>query len=73
MNYDEIVDKVACCACQGTIDYPNMIKIPFKARWLYPNIEGYMVAILCNDCVEQNCSIRYVVEFQGEVVIYHEI
>jgi hypothetical protein len=74
-----------CCSCEKPLSEDpdailNLVQTDYKATWKYPQFGNVLLgtsniagAIVCNACRQTKNPIKFVLEYQGDTVIYHPI
>jgi hypothetical protein len=83
MDTDQIKLKVKCCVSGDSLKdskHLNAIQTNYLATWDYPtagNIltgeKGFAMAFVHDRHITKRGNLKWVVEFQGDEVIYHEL
>ena len=85
--FEMLLKDAKCCACGNPMSsspHLNFVSLDKKATWkkpvweilllkpVYPRIPR-AIAVLCNECIENNRQAIEVIEIEGEEIRYHKV
>lgn len=85
--FEMLLKDAKCCACGNPMSsspHLNFVSLDKKATWkkpvweilllkpVYPRIPR-AIAVLCNECIENNRQAIEVIEIEGEEIRYHRV
>ena len=85
--FELLLKDAKCCACGNPMSsspHLNFVSLDKKATWkkpvweilllkpVYPRIPR-AIAVLCNECIENNRQAIEVIEIEGEEIRYHKV